>query len=425
MVMGGTPMKNIHPATHPLNINLPDGKVVKLLHVCNLKVSGLPCVLKGHIVPDLIVASLIGIRILCKVGCIVVFTDAACYVMYNGEVILTGHKDPSTNLWVLPITPNAIKNQEKLRTSPGATPLQAGPCMTCAPQFPVSLPKTPPTMEVATFTHAVQTRAKAVKFSHQELCNPKILSLLKAMQKGFLKVCPNISEGLVEKYLNPSPPTAKGHMKQPKKGIRSTQIKVKTKGDIDIRIVPAPVPLVAPPLLPLFVEPWPYHGPAYGACTDATLIPNNKLIAYVLYFGAFADKISGVVYNDLTGNFPFMSIDGSICFFVLYHYKTNAILVESIENLNDCSIFDAYKEKFESLKAKGYKPKMNVLDNHATKYIKQFLTKKECNLQVVEPHNHRVNAAEHAIQTFKDAFIAALATTDCKFPLQLWDKLAP
>jgi hypothetical protein len=34
-----------------------------------------------------------------------------------------------------------------------------------------------------------------------------------------------------------------------------------------------------------------------------------------------------------------------------------------------------------------------------------------------------VNEAERAIQTFKDAFIAALATTDSNFPLQLWDRL--
>jgi hypothetical protein len=36
-----------------------------------------------------------------------------------------------------------------------------------------------------------------------------------------------------------------------------------------------------------------------------------------------------------------------------------------------------------------------------------------------------VNAVECAIQTFKDAFIAALATTDSNFPLQLWDWLTP
>ena len=58
-----------------------------------------------------------------------------------------------------------------------------------------------------------------------------------------------------------------------KKGIRSTQLKVKTKVDIDVPILPAPVPQVKPPLFPLFVESWPYPGPAYGACTDATLIP--------------------------------------------------------------------------------------------------------------------------------------------------------
>ncbi len=46
-------------------------------------------------------------------------------------------------------------------------------------------------------------------------------------------------------------------------------------------------------------------------------------------------------------------------------------------------------------------------------------------MQLVEPHNHHVNAAERAIQTFKDAFIAALATTDSEFPLQLCDRLMP
>jgi hypothetical protein len=65
------------------------------------------------------------------------------------------------------------------------------------------------------------------------------------------------------------------------------------------------------------------------------------------------------------------------------------------------------------------------MDNQATKHIKNFLTKNNCKLQVVEPHNHCVNATEHAIQTFKAAFITALATTDSNFPLQLWDKLTP
>ena len=50
---------------------------------------------------------------------------------------------------------------------------------------------------------------------------------------------------------------------------------------------------------------------------------------------------------------------------------------------------------------------------------------KKCDIMLVEPHNHRVNAAERAIQTFKAHFISALATTDSDFPLQLWDRLTP
>jgi hypothetical protein len=63
------------------------------------------------------------------------------------------------------------------------------------------------------------------------------------------------------------------------------------------------------------------------------------------------------------------------------------------------------------------------MDNQCTKQIKKFLTDNKCELMLVEPHNHRVNVAEHAIQTFKYHFISALATTNSKFPLQLWDKL--
>ena len=38
---------------------------------------------------------------------------------------------------------------------------------------------------------------------------------------------------------------------------------------------------------------------------------------------------------------------------------------------------------------------------------------------------HRRNAAERAIQTFKDHFIAGLASVDPQFPIQEWDRLLP
>ena len=38
---------------------------------------------------------------------------------------------------------------------------------------------------------------------------------------------------------------------------------------------------------------------------------------------------------------------------------------------------------------------------------------------------HRINAAEHAICTFKNHFLAGLATIDPKFPIREWDRLLP
>ncbi len=65
---------------------------------------------------------------------------------------------------------------------------------------------------------------------------------------------------------------------------------------------------------------------------------NDQSIANVFCFGAFADKISSVVYNDCTGEFPYRSLDGNVCFFVMYHYETNAILATPIPGLDSTSI---------------------------------------------------------------------------------------
>ncbi len=167
--------------------------------------------------------------------------------------------------------------------------------------------------------------------------------------------------------------------------------------------------------------------PINGANEPHLIISKDEeeSIVNIFAFGAFADKNNRIVYHDLTRLFPFMSLDGSVCFFILYCYELNCILPAPIAGLDNISILNAYKTQFEELAAKGFKPKLNVMDNQVAKHIKKNLPEYKCKLQLVEPHNHCVNAAERAIQTFKDAFIARLATTDSKFPLQLWDRLTP
>jgi hypothetical protein len=198
--------------------------------------------------------------------------------------------------------------------------------------------------ERALFLHSMQMQANNVKFAHQSLCNPKISTLLKATQRGFLKECPHISKKLILKYLNPSPATAKGHMKRPHHGIWSTTPRARNTPTLI-------VPVITFPAIPESVH------------STETSVPNKPLqihnengpylignkdkdesIANVFGFGAFANKNSGIVYHDLTGSFPFMSLDGSVCFFVMYHYELNCILTTPIAGLDDISIFNTYKK---------------------------------------------------------------------------------
>jgi hypothetical protein len=110
-------------------------------------------------------------------------------------------------------------------------------------------------------------------------------------------------------------------------------------------------------------------------------------------------------------------LEGNVCFLIVYHYKSNAILALPISGFRKDVIFAAYKQQYELLESKGFVIKLNLMDNQASNVIKQYLTPKQCDLMLIKPNNHWVNAAERAIQTFKDHFVSALTTTDSKFPL--------
>jgi hypothetical protein len=130
-IMAGADVDNKRLAVKPLAINLPNSKQIQSTYVCNIQIPGLPMVLTGHIVPSLTIASLIGIRPLCKAGCKVIFDNKKCNVMFKGVVILWGFKDPSTGLWTLTIP-------TKVCTAPGPTVLpRPGPCECRAPHLPM------------------------------------------------------------------------------------------------------------------------------------------------------------------------------------------------------------------------------------------------------------------------------------------------
>jgi hypothetical protein len=57
--------------------------------------------------------------------------------------------------------------------------------------------------------------------------------------------------------------------------------------------------------------------------------------------------------------------------------------------------------------------------------LKSFFTANDIAYQLVPPHCHRRNAAERAIRTFKEQFVAGLSLVDPSFPMHLWGRLLP
>jgi hypothetical protein len=82
---------------------------------------------------------------------------------------------------------------------------------------------------------------------------------------------------------------------------------------------------------------------------------NDSSVGNIFCFGAFADKRTGVPYNYLTLPLPYMSLEGNVCFLIVYHYKSNAILALPISGFDDNTIFAAYKTHFKFLESKGHK----------------------------------------------------------------------
>jgi hypothetical protein len=97
-IMEGAKVVNKQVAKKPLTINLLNGNKVMLTHICDIHIPGLPTVVTGHIVPSLAIASLMGICLVCKEGCTVVFDNNKIDVMFKDKIILCGYKNPTTNL---------------------------------------------------------------------------------------------------------------------------------------------------------------------------------------------------------------------------------------------------------------------------------------------------------------------------------------
>jgi hypothetical protein len=82
---------------------------------------------------------------------------------------------------------------------------------------------------------------------------------------------------------------------------------------------------------------------------------------------------------------------------VCYVYDCNYVKVIPMKSRSASEWVEAYDTIHQELTVKGFKPKLQTLDNEASAALKIFFTANDVDYQLVPPHCHRRNAAERAI----------------------------
>jgi hypothetical protein len=206
---------------------------------------------------------------------------------------------------------------------------------------------------VANNVYELRNTGALFHYLYKALFSPTKSALLQAVKNGHLLTWPGLTEEAIRKHLKLTPATAMGHMNQRRQNIRSTS---KTSNE--------DVPT-----------------------TDTNLGTKTHLVYAVL-----VDQ--GQLYMDLAGNFPMRSSKGNSYIMVCYVYDCNYVEVIPIKSRSASEWVKAYDHIHLKLTAKGFKPKLQTLDNEASAALKHFLTANDMEYQLVPPHCHRRNAAE-------------------------------
>ena len=320
-----------------------------------------PAATLTHVVPELNTHSLISIGQLCDAGCTATVNSDSIDISYDGEIVITGDRSKETTLWHLKYTPTSNNNSSLL------------------PFY-------------ANATIGSNTTKNIIEFFHASMFSPTNSTLYKALKLNYITNIPGVTAAAFQKYAPFSTATVKGHLDQTRKNIRSTK---KEQDDTETEQEIFPMQLTT------------------GENTTANF-------CYTTIF-----EPTGKVYSDQTGNFQYVSSKGNNSLVIMYDYDSNAILAEPISNRKAATILSATKKLHDILRRKGHGPQLHILDNECSDIMKAYFNNSKIAYQLAAPGQHRTNAAERAIRTFKNHFIAGLCSTDNEFPIHLWDRLLP
>jgi hypothetical protein len=359
-----SPSSNKVATPNGLSVGLPNGATMRSTHTALLPFPEMSLAARQSTVfPALGNRALLSIGQFCDDGFDVNFTSSDVRISKN-DTLISGQRDSRDGLYYIDLASTDAVHSRVPR--------------------PISTPSLP-TLSIksaALNAYAMTTKRDLILYLHRAAFSPVVSTWTEAINAGFFTTWPGLTSDLVRKHLPKFLATAKGHLKQSPKNLRSTKVQ--------------PAPLISD-------EP----------CTRTQ--------------PCFLDTIefTGKVSTDQTGRFPHTSSRGSKYLMVLYAYDSNAILSEPIKSRSESELVRAYTKLHSYLSARGLRPNFQVLDNECPAALKKFMSSNNIKFQLVPPYLHHTNAAEKAIGIYKDHLIAGLSSCDPSFRMHLWDRLLP
>ena len=306
---------------------------------------------------------------LCNHGCIATFTADAVASTLHGTPILRGKRSATTGLWQLHLPP---------ATPPGNI-------------LAHSTTNDTPNTHAANSVIPQQTIADRIAFYHATMFSPSLSTWCKAIDANLLSTWPDLTSAQVRKHPPISSALVKGHLDQSRANQRSTKTKPTTNSNAQPSSSPSTNRFAA--LADQLDNPAASSNDTYSEPT------NDKL--HLIYADFATD--TGKIFTDLTaGQFVQPSISGHSDMLVIYDYDSNFIHVEAMTSKSGPDILAAYKRAHALLTSRGHHPRLQRLDNEASKALQQFMHSTKVNFQLAPPHHvYRRNAAERAIRTLK------------------------
>ena len=229
-------------------------------------------------------------------------------------------------------------------------------------------------------------KTELAQYLHGCVFSPVISTFQKCIKKGNFISWPGIDNLNFKKLIKTTEPTLKGHLDQERKNVQSTKT----------------------------IPPSPLNNISDETDNFPERIDNKTNMAFYIIMDI---KKESTTYTDLTGRFSHQLSRGNNYIFVAYNYDANAILVEALPNRESTTIISAWKTCHDRIVNNGQAVTHYISDNECSSLFKHTLKEAEITFELVPPHQHRRNAAERAICTFKNHFLAGLASCDPEFPL--------